>query len=95
MQLNRDDPFSWDLSDARGSQHCVWCIVFICVDTGSSLLLRVSGLGEQGLLFVMVCGFLAAGASLVAEHRLQMLRFQTLQPVGPGVCRLSSNGSWA
>ena len=68
--------------------------LFICGDTGC-LLLRVSGLGEQELLFVMVCGFLTAGASLVARHRLQMLRLHTLQLVGPGACRLSSNGSWA
>ena len=29
-----------------------------------------SGCGEQGLLFVVVCGLLVAVASLVAEHRL-------------------------
>lgn len=45
--------------------------LLICDHTGSSLLLRVSGLGEQGLLFIVVCGFLTAGASLVAELRLQ------------------------
>ena len=41
-----------------------------------------SSCGEQGLLFVAVCGLLIAVASLVAEHR-------------PQAHRLSSWGTWA
>ena len=41
-----------------------------------------SSCGEQGLLFVAVCGLLIAVASLVAEHRLQACRLQELWLVG-------------
>ena len=41
-----------------------------------------SSCGKQGLLFVVVCGFLIAVTSLVVEHGLQ-------------VCGLSSCGTWA
>ena len=40
------------------------CWVFIAVRG------LFSSCGERGLLFIAVCGFLIAVASLVAEHRL-------------------------
>ena len=41
-----------------------------------------SSCGEQGLLFVAVCRFLTAVASLVAEHGLQAHRLQQLWLTG-------------
>ena len=61
-----------------------------------------SSCGEQGLLFVVVCGLLIAVASLVAEHRLQVRRLHQLWHAGFSSCgsqaielRLSSCGARA
>ena len=50
------------MPETHSAMFCVRYLL-ICDHTGSSLLLRVSGLGKQGLLFIVVCGFLTAGAS--------------------------------
>ena len=54
-----------------------------------------SSCGEQGLLFVVVCGLLIVVASLVAEHRLQACGLQQLQHTGSVVVArgLQSAGS--
>ena len=54
-----------------------------------------SSCGEQGLLFVEVCGLLIEVASLVAEYRLQARGLQQLQHTGSVVVtrRLQSTGS--
>ena len=54
-----------------------------------------SSCGEQGLLFIVVCGLLIAVASLAVEHRLQARRLQQLWHVGSVVVarRVQSAGS--
>ena len=65
---------------------------FGCI--GSLLLCVGFSCGEQGQLFVAVCGLIAL-ASLVVEHGLQVHRLQQLQHMGSVVvaCRLQSAGS--
>ena len=48
-----------------------WNFIYFLAALGLSCCTRAfSGCGEQGLLFVAVCGLLIAVASLVAEHGL-------------------------
>ena len=61
-----------------------------------------SSCGEQGLLFIAVCGLLIAVSSLVAEHGLQGTRASVVVAHGLSSCglrglerRLSSCGTWA
>ena len=61
-----------------------------------------SSCGEQGLLFIAVCGLLIVVASPVAEHRALGVRASVVVARGLSSCgsrvlehRLSSCGTWA
>ena len=61
----------------------VCSLIFGCA--GSLLLGAFSSCSEQGLLFTAELELLTAGASLIAEHGLQVLGLQELQHVGSAV----------
>ena len=53
--------------------------VFIFILTALSLRCYAwafSSFGQQGLLFIVVCGLLATEVSLIADHKLQVHRLQ-------------------